>query len=314
MVLVAAFKRRKFRRAAYLIKASTSGEYKAEHQYFTHSINPLGDYTHSAVRSDCAENLCAGRQIHHRNHIPGCAPRKSAPFGQDGQPFLRLGPQGAEANTRHPDWLKTYLPGGMPGRKPETGKTPLWKSVRSSPTWGWFDARLQPAGHKVGASWRIPVLLDGKASEIKGSFQATLQSGYWQASWTRLPTLPAGVNLMLIPGQPYGLMLSNQSPQPVTVLGRQGEPFIRVSAQGTEAYLASPLWQETASQQGLRQSKPGDAASPWRKLNSAQRHTWIEPRTRGRNGQTQPLRWEIQLQVGSQRLVAQGISRWVSKR
>lgn len=235
-------------------------------------------------------------------------------LGQDGQPFLRLGPQGAEANTRHPDWLKTYLPGGMPGRKPETGKTPLWKSVRSSPTWGWFDARLQPAGHKVGASWRIPVLLDGKASEIKGNFQATLQSGYWQASWTRLPTLPAGVSLMLIPGQPYGLMLNNQSAQPVTVLGRQGEPFIRISAQGTEAYLASPLWQETASQQGLRQSKPGDAASPWRKLNSAQRHTWIEPRTRGRNGQTQPLRWEIQLQVGSQRLVAQGISRWVSKR
>lgn len=235
-------------------------------------------------------------------------------LGQDGQPFLRLGPQGTDANTRHPDWLKTYLPGGLPGRKSDTGTTLLWKSVRSSPTWGWFDARLQPAGRKVGEPWRIPVLFDGRPSEIKGSFQATLQSGYWQASWTHLPTLPAGVSLMLIPGQPYGLMLSNQSSQPVTVLGRQGEPFIRVSAQGTEAYLASPLWQETATQQGLRQSKPGDAASPWRKLNSAQRHTWIEPRTRGRNGQTQPLRWEIQLQAGSQRLVAKGVSRWVSKR
>lgn len=235
-------------------------------------------------------------------------------LGQDGQPFLRLSPQGTAANTRHPDWLKTYLPGGLPGRKPEAGTTPLWKPVKSSPNWGWFDARLQPAGHKVGEPWRIPVLLDGKASEITGSFQATLQDGYWQASWTRLPTLPAGVSLMLIPGQPYGLMLSNSSRQTVTVLGRQGEPFIRVSPQGTEAYLASPLWQETATQQALRRDSQGTTTSPWIKLNSAQRHTWIEPRTRGRNGQTQPLRWEIHLQVGSQQLVAQGISRWVSKR
>lgn len=231
-------------------------------------------------------------------------------LGQDGQPFLRLSPQGAEANTRHPDWLKTYLPGGLPGRKPEVGTTPLWKVVKSGANWGWFDARLQPAGHKAGQSWRIPVLLDGKASEIKGSFQATLQTGYWQASWTRLPVLPAGVSLMLIPGQPYGLMLSNRSTQTVTVMGRQGEPFLRVSAQGTEAYLASPLWQETAAQQGLR----GQKAGAWLKLNSAQRHTWIEPRTRGRSGQTQPLHWEIRLQVGSQDLVAQGVSRWVSKR
>ncbi len=200
-------------------------------------------------------------------------------LGQDGQPFLRLSPQGAEANTRHPDWLKTYLPGGLPGRRPEVGTTPLWKSVKSSPTWGWFDARLQPASRKAGETWSIPVLLDGKASEIRGSFQATLQSGYWQASWTHLPALPSGVSLMLIPGQPYGLMLSNSSGQAVTVLGRQGEPFIRVSPQGTEAYLASPLWQETASQQALRHNTKGTISSPWLKLNSAQRHTWIEPRT-----------------------------------
>ena len=235
-------------------------------------------------------------------------------LGQDDQPFLRLGPQGAEANTRHPEWLKTYLPGGLPSRKPEIGNSPNWKSVKSHPAWGWFDARLQPANHKAGDTWRIPVLLNGKSSEIKGRFQNTLQSGYWQASWTALPTLPAGVSLMLIPGQPYGLMLSNQSAQAVTVLGRQGEPFIRVSTQGVEAYLASPLWQESATQQGLRQSNQSEPSSPWLKLNSTQRHTWVEPRTRGNNGQTQPLHWEIRLQVGSQPLVARGISRWVSKR
>lgn len=235
-------------------------------------------------------------------------------LGQDGQPFLRLSPQGTEANTRHPDWLKTYLPGGLPGRKPDAGTTPLWKAVKSSPTWGWFDSRLQPAGRKAGESWRIPVLIDGQASEIKGRFQPALQEGYWQASWTRLPALPAGVSLMLIPGQPYGLMLSNSSAQAVTILGRQGEPFIRVSPQGTEAYLDSPLWRETASQQALRHNAGSKTSSPWLKLNSTQRHTWIEPRTRGRNGQTQPLRWEIRLQTGSQQLVAEGISRWVSKR
>lgn len=234
-------------------------------------------------------------------------------LGQDGQPLLRLSPAGSEANTRHPEWLKTYLPGGLPGRKPETGTSPLWKMVKKSPNWGWFDTRLQPAGRKAGQTWQIPVVLDGKAAEIKGSFQDSIQAGYWQASWTYLPKLPDGVSLMLIPGQPYGLMLSNNSAQAVTVLGRQGEPFIRVSAQGTEAYLASPLWQETAAQQGLR-SRQGQHSEPWVKLNSTQRHTWVEPRTRGRNGQTQPQHWEIRLQAGTQQLVAKGVSRWVSKR
>jgi len=234
-------------------------------------------------------------------------------LGQDGQPFLRLSPSGSEANTRHPEWLKTYLPGGLPGRKPEAGTSPLWKVVKKSPNWGWFDTRLQPAGRKAGETWQIPVVLDGKAGEIKGSFQDSLQAGYWQASWTQRPKLPAGVSLMLIPGQPYGLMLSNNSAQPVTVLGREGEPFIRVSAQGTEAYLASPLWQETAAQQGLRNVQ-GLKAEGWIKLNSTQRHTWIEPRTRGSSGQTKPQYWEIRLQAGTQSLVAKGISRWVSKR
>lgn len=232
-------------------------------------------------------------------------------LGQDNQPFLRLSAKGTEANTRHPDWLKTYLPGGLPNHKPETGNSPRWQFVKTHPAWGWFDARLKPADHGLGQTWHIPVLLDGKHSEIKGSFQATLQSGYWQARWTKLPTLPTGVSLMLIPGQPYGLMLSNQSAETVTVLGREGEPFIRVSKQGTEAYLASPLWRETATQQGLRQNNP---ASPWLKLNSTYRHTWVEPRTRGQNGQTQPQHWEIHLLIGSQQLVAHGVSRWVSKR
>jgi len=234
-------------------------------------------------------------------------------LGEDGRPFLRLSPAGSEANTRHPEWLKTYLPGGLPGRKPETGHEPLWKTVKKVPAWGWFDARLQPAGHKAGQAWQIPVLLDGKPGMIKGRFQDSLQRGYWQASWTQLPALPAGVSLMLIPGQPYGLMLSNNSGQAVTVLGRQGEPFVRVSAQGTEAYLASPLWQETAAQQGLRHHHDQQAEG-WLKLNNTQRHTWVEPRTRGRPGQTQPQHWEIHLQIGTRSLVAKGVSRWVSKR
>lgn len=234
-------------------------------------------------------------------------------LGQDGQPFLRLSPRGTEANTRHPDWLKTYLPGGLPGRKPETGDAPLWKLVKKSPHWGWFDPRLKATEQKAGDRWRIPVLLDGKPSEITGNFKTSLHKGYWQASWTSLPALPPGVSLMLIPGQPYGMMLSNNSPQPVTIFGRDNEPFIRISAKGTEAHLGSSLWQETAAQQGLR-AEPSNPKSPWVMLSEAQRYTWIEPRTRGASGQTKPLHWQVSLQVGSDRVLAKGISRWVSKR
>lgn len=229
-------------------------------------------------------------------------------LGRDGRPFLRLSPDGAEADHHHPDWLASWLPGGLPGRKADSS-TPDWQTIRAQPSWGWFDPRLRATPGQT--QWRIPVRLGGTRSEIRGGFRDALAGGFWQAGWRSRPQLPQGIRLQLIPGQPYGLMLSNDTDQPVTVLGRQQEPFLRISRTGSHARLDSPLWQETAAQQALR--APATGSSGWQRLSNGSRHVWVDPRTRPPTGASrqQPHAWDIVLRWGKQQLTVQGESRWV---
>ena len=233
-------------------------------------------------------------------------------LGQNQQPFLRISRDRVEANTRHPDWLKTYLPGGLPGRKPEPGHTPLWKQVKASNSWGWFDSRLQPAQANADSVWQVPVLIGNMPSAITGRFTPAQLNGYWQANWRVKPTLPNGISIALIPGQPYGVMLANKSNAVVTVLDPNGKPFIRVSKAGTEASLKSTFWRETAAQQGLRNG--GQDHKDWQLISTAPRYTWIEPRTRGKQVAKKPLTWTSQLLVDEQLVTLKGESRWLSKR
>lgn len=234
-------------------------------------------------------------------------------LGKDGRPFLRIGPGGTEANVRHPDWTDTYLPGGLPGRQPKSGGEPQWRQIKAVAAWGWFDERLKaPAAARVGTHWQIPVRLGNVDSRIAGRFRAAQSAGYWRARWLTPPRLPTGISAMLIPGKPYGLMLSNVGEQPVTVLGRGGEPFLRIGRDGTFAARNSPLWQETAAQQALR-SSTGTEEAGWVRLSRGSRHTWVEPRTRPNTDAARKSShiWQIRLRQGGQTLVLKGESIWV---
>src|SRR5215211_6511023 len=65
----------------------------------------------------------------------------------DGQPFLRIGPEGVFANRASPWWYLTNSPNGdasIPaGAQP--GAPPRWEQVAAEPAWGWFEHRLHPA-------------------------------------------------------------------------------------------------------------------------------------------------------------------------
>ena len=228
--------------------------------------------------------------------------------GRDGKPFLRLGPTGVEANLRHPDWLNTWLPGGLPGREPRRGEGPDWQPVRQQPAWGWFDARLK--GGREGARWQIPVRIDDQTAMLSGRFVASSQPGYWRAEWRERPALPAGLQIMLVPGQPYGVMLENRSGKTVTVLDPQGQPFLRLVGNSVEARPGNPYWQQLASQQALRQDRTGRG---WQRIGSGQRYTWVEPRTRPKSASRADVSWALPLLVDNQPLTLQGRSRWEAR-
>lgn len=235
-------------------------------------------------------------------------PRTLVISGRDGQPFLRLGPNGVEANLRHPDWLNTWLPGGLPGRVPRLGEGPDWQPVRQQPAWGWFDARLK--GGREGARWQIPVRIDDQPAMLSGRFVASSQPGYWRAEWRERPALPSGLQIMLVPGQPYGVMLENRSGKTVTVLDSQGQPFLRLVGNAVEARPGNPHWQQLASQQALRQNRNGRG---WQRIGSGQRYTWVEPRTRPKSASRADVSWTLPLLVDNQPLTLQGRSRWEAR-
>lgn len=231
-------------------------------------------------------------------------------LANDGKPFLRISKAGAEANVRHQTWLDSYLPGGLPHREPVAGEgdKPDWRFVRKASHWGWFDERLK-AEIAEGDSWRIPVRYGDTETAITGTFVAALANGLWQANWHSAPKLPKGITALLIPGQPFGLMLSNKTTQTVEVLDDQKQPFLRLNAEGTFANTHSALWRETAATPSLRQMQ----AQAWQKVSDSPRYTWVEPRTLpAANASTKKVqRWNITLKIDGKPTILAGSSHWV---
>ncbi|MEO7825357.1 MAG: hypothetical protein ABIR53_08125 [Paraperlucidibaca sp.] len=231
-------------------------------------------------------------------------------LASDGQPFLRISSIGVDANVRHQTWLDSYLPGGLPHRETVAGEgnTPDWRMVRKASHWGWFDERLK-VEQAEGESWRIPVRYGDVDTAITGKFVAALANGLWQANWQSAPKLPKGISVLLIPGQPFGLMLSNKTQQTVEVLDDQKQAFLRINRKGTFANTHSALWQKTAVQSSLRQAQ----TQAWQKVSDSPRYTWVEPRTLpAADASTKTLqRWSITLLIDGKPTTLAGKSRWV---
>src|SRR5262249_40220428 len=96
--------------------------------------------------------------------------------------FVRVGPGGVGGNLPTPPWYRGYSPDGRAppslAERLKSGEPPAprWARARREPTWGWFDARLDPAAHESGshgpAQFAIPVRIGGVASALRGRFAA----------------------------------------------------------------------------------------------------------------------------------------------
>ena len=86
---------------------------------------------------------------------------------EDGEPFLRIGRKGVEANVRSRAWptsgacARTTV-----DRGPSFLGTPGWLRVTRAPRFRWHDPRL--ARDDADASWRLPLLLGARSVELAG--------------------------------------------------------------------------------------------------------------------------------------------------
>jgi hypothetical protein len=255
-----------------------------------------------------------------------------------GVPFIRIGPTGVEGNVAAPAWYRGYAP---EGRVPpslleriQSGKPPeaRWVQARREPTWGWFDARLDAgtdaAAHGV-RRFEVPVRIGGVASALRGRFIAQpKRTGTLNARLLSAPELAPGVRISLVPGRAGSFLLQSDSPEPVTVLGRDGEPFVRLSPAGVDANLHSATFAEVARLRGGASLalEPQAAAPPrWERLTSAPSYGWVDLRTAVAESdvpeavatggkRVELLRWVVPVRIGAAEdapvVRVEGVTEW----
>ena len=258
----------------------------------------------------------------------------------DGQPFLRIGPDGVLANRASPWWYLSNSPNGdvtIPADA-QPGAPARWERVAAEPAWGWFDHRLHPAprdvpsdtGHRrktaTLATWAVPFDYGGTPVSAHGRIVYEPVRG---AVTTRLrgPARPfRDVAVQLAPGRVPALFLSNRGEEPGVVLGAAGEPFLRVGPNGTEVNRHSPTWADNARAQGQDFALAAavvdpNAAPDWIREAGAPSYSWLEfrglyasdrpPRRVLDGGKTAVLRvWTVPLEQEGRRVELRGETVW----
>lgn len=247
-----------------------------------------------------------------------------------GRAFVRIGEAGVEADVAAAAWYRSLSPGGAPAPRDLAGGPAQWRPVRPQRAWGWFDPRLDkdlvPDGKGAAAAtvghWRVPARLGAERLEIRGHFlYQPKPGGVYLARLVAGPELTRHVRVTLSPGRPPALMVENSGDEPALVLGAHDEPFLRISADGVEANLASPTWQDLSRYRGRTADVMGGANSPWQRISLAPRYTWLEPRAdlpsvglHARlpdNARAVVKGWRVPVQVGARHLAIQGVVEWV---
>lgn len=232
--------------------------------------------------------------------VRGIAPQVVVDNGTDavlevldetGRPFLRIGPDGVEADQAAYAWVDTADPAGIPpGVEVPRDLPPEWSAVREEPSWGWFDHRLhaQPLrfDEAAGATevldrWELDLRLDGEPVTLRGRTERRPVLGATLAAITSGNQPLDGVSAQILPGELPGISMT--ASVPVTVLGADGEPFLRFGPDGVEANLRSPTWvlSGRAASEGTDPSELDvDASAPprWSTVSAGASFGWLDPR------------------------------------
>lgn len=248
-------------------------------------------------------------------------------LGLRGRPFLRISSAGVFADVVSPDFLTTSNPNGAAPDRP-TDAPATWAQISSGNSWGWYDHRLHPtqlrAPEDVGrasrlATFAVPVRYGGVRHEVRGEVRFQPLLGAF--SVTAEPS-PEGLVVQALPGRLPGVFLSNPDRRPLTVLGRDGEPFLRFTDRGVELNERSRTHVEDRQARGL----PAGPSSPQPAFRlvapGGTSYTWLDTRLRYPDDLPPPsvlsaaaptvvTRWEVPVQGGSP---LTGTVSWVPER
>jgi len=264
------------------------------------------------------------RTVTHQLVIENTTDRVLEVLDERGVPFVRIGPEGVEGNLASPAWYRGYAPEGrvppdllarIARGEPTEAR---WVRARREPTWGWFDSRVAVPEHAPAAHgprrFEVPVRIGGVASALRGRFvPQPKRTGTLSARLLSTSELAPGVRIALVPGRVASFLLQSDAREPVTVLGRDGEPFVRLSPAGVEANLHSATFADAARLRGgasLALEPDADADPHWERLTATPSYGWVDLRTAYPEGdvpekvakggkRAELLRWAVPVRIGA---------------
>jgi len=259
-------------------------------------------------------------------------------LAKGGDPFIRIGPDGVLANVNSVTWYRSGNPDGVakPPKGVDVGGPARWEKISDKPAWTWFDHRMHPGTVRVGQQsvdaqsrarlddWKIPGRLGSETLDVTGHVEYRPLRGNVVTDLAGSSELAPGVQVQLLPGRLPGLYLINTGQEPVTVIGREGEPFARIARDGVEVNQRSITAAEDAVAKGRRKEvATGEPGPPvWRRVSDASHHAWLDVRARYprsappdsiTDGTSRKLldRWQVPIEAGDRRIALRGTTTWV---
>ncbi|TCK26815.1 hypothetical protein [Pseudonocardia endophytica] len=204
----------------------------------------------------------------------------------DGRDFLRISTRGVDLDAAHPFTYESRTPPGIATRLPAgvaPGAPERWVHVSDAASWKWFDARTWPAavgspsGGRPGTTqvlgaWTVPLRIGADQYTVDGRLERRQPVG---ALRTTVDSPPDGLSAVVAPGDRPSLILQGPPGPVVTVLGLDGEPFLRRTADGSwEADSASRTYRLGL----LRDGRPVPQVSGWVPYAEAGSVSWADDR------------------------------------
>ena len=95
-------------------------------------------------------------------------------LGAAGEPYVRLGPRGAEVNLRSPAQRGGAASGG---RALDPRAAPRWRRIAPVARYAWLEARARPqrlpaitdTRRRTLLTWRVPLDVGGRRTELRGA-------------------------------------------------------------------------------------------------------------------------------------------------
>ncbi|MDN5937609.1 MAG: hypothetical protein L0H83_03000 [Salinisphaera sp.] len=245
------------------------------------------------------------------------------------QPFLRIGPYEIYANFANPVFHRSrYIEEIEP---PDNASGPdRWRKVSNGPAWAWFDPRLRTAGLKVPDGpllenpalikrWAIPVRLGDTKGIISGYFlYHEAPNGFYRTRLSDEGNLAPGVSVYPTAGMIPGLFISSRGNAEFTVLGMDGEPFLRFVPGKVMINRSSPTWRVAAPPDTLVPyvASASDKAT-WVVISTTGSFGWLEPRAFFKGSApdsanpVQVKQWQVPVVFADGRKTIEGTTQWL---